>query len=299
MRRGIGSAVLAIVLVMLLSACGDGEVIDTGGAGGPEPDTSQSSATSESSDGSAAEFRSIPYRLLAEDLAVGSPWSTARLTSDELWSLAVDAEIDDENEVFFRFTLAESSSCPFGELTDLEFFAGDARLYPVVETTDDGGECSSDAKPHTIVVAVARENLPAGGFSLWVERDDPPAGVADGQTLFASGELREPPHEDGEYPALGASGDLAVGETRIIYGASTHCGLDKLWVGVAGRQWEFEGGPEGGDHVPDEWRPFARGQNIDLQVTRTEAELLTISALGSAHFERYVPLPVSEEAGCA
>lgn len=82
----------------------------------------------------------IPFRPLADGLAVGEPWTTRRISSpEELSAVVVGAEVDWEDEVVFMFTLAESGSCPNGPLDRMEYSATSARLYPVVEATDPRG----------------------------------------------------------------------------------------------------------------------------------------------------------------
>ncbi len=145
-----------------------------GGHRGPAPD----------------DVEDMPFRPLADDLAVGEPWTTRLISSrEDLSALVVDAEINWENEVVFMFTLAESGSCPNGPLQRMEYSATSARLYPVVETTDQSGDCTADANPRSIIVAVPRQDLPTGAFSIWVEGGDPPGGADAGPTFFSAGEL--------------------------------------------------------------------------------------------------------------
>jgi len=132
----------------------------------------------------------IPFRALADALAVGAPWTTRLISSpEELSTLVVGAEVDWEQEVVFMFTLAESGSCPNGPLVRMEYSATSARLYPLVEVTDQSGDCTSDANPRSIIVAIPRHALPTGAFSIWVEGGDPPEGGTVGPTFFSAGEL--------------------------------------------------------------------------------------------------------------
>lgn len=172
--------VLAVVSVLFLfAACGE----EPDGSSPPPPE--------------AGEVSAIPYRLLGDDLAVGDPWSTRVIeSSDELAEVVDGSEMDWETEVVFMFTLAESSSCPFGPLEGLEFSPSDARLYPAVDLEGSPTACTDDANPHTIVVAVDQSELPHGEFSLWVENNDPPQGVADGVTRVGAGEFTDSPNEE-------------------------------------------------------------------------------------------------------
>lgn len=233
----------------------------------------------------------VPFRLLADDLAVGEPWTARHLGSPEaLVALAGDAvdvdDVDWDREVVFVFTLAEPSSCPIGELRTMEHSPTDRRLYPVVDEGDRSQDCTADANPHSIVVAIARHDLPQREFSIWVEGGEPAQGVAGGETRFAVGELTAP----GPPPALGAAGELAIGETRIAYAVTTHCGLGALFRTIDGRQWQLSSSkPVGMDHVPGEWVPFVRGQEIDLEIERTADDELRVTAVGSGHGLTYIP----------
>lgn len=121
--------------------------------------------------------RSIPYRLLAEDLAEGMPWSTGIVTPN---TPGIDANWD--TEVVFEFNPAESGSCPFGLMEDLRFDELNRVLFPVVPLAEDYEECTDDANPHLIRVAIQRDDLPTEDFSLWVNDAEPPSGVVDGVT---------------------------------------------------------------------------------------------------------------------
>lgn len=271
-----------LVAVLAFSACG-------GGAGSTTT-TAATSTTVPSGESSA-----IPHRLLADGLdGGGQPWTTAVVeTEEELASLVPDAGVDWETEVVFRFTLAESGSCPFDEMQGVVFSAPSLRLYPEVPLVGQPDACTSDANPHTIVVAVSRDDLPKGGFSLWVNGEDPLSGVTDGVTHIAAGEL----HSGNDLEALDAGGALAIGETRIAHDVTAHCGLDRIYRPIDGRQWVLadNGGGEI-DYVPPAWEPVLDGEQIDLRIERPEADRLSITAVGTEAELTYVP--AADEEGC-
>ncbi|HEX6197229.1 MAG TPA: hypothetical protein VFZ37_15050 [Jiangellaceae bacterium] len=256
--------------------------------------------TSTPSGSGGGEVREIAARIVAEDIDAGVPWTTSRLTSPrELELLAPDGAADWDNEVVFAFTLAESGSCPFGAVERVEYSEPDERLYPVVPLAEDSEACTDDANPHTVVVAITRDDLPEGAFSIWVDADEPPSGVTDGVTRFAAGELDPGDQAAGEFEALGADGALAVGETRIAYDVTTHCGLNRIFRTIDGRQWvlnEGDASPENMDYVPEQWRGVVTGQAIDLQLEHAEPDVLLVTALGTEHTLRY--LPAADELGC-
>lgn len=278
----VGSAAAVVVLV---AACGatSGDTTTTTPAGvGDE------------------EVREIPARVVAEDVSSGEPWTTSRLTTPrELELLAPGGEADWDNEVVFAYTLAESGSCPFGAVERIEYSAPHQVLYPVVPLAEDFGACTDDANPHTVVIAISHDDLPEGGFSIWVDGDDPPPGVADGITFFAPGELDPGDLASGEFEALGADGELAVGETKIAYDVTTHCGLNRMFRDVDGRAWvlnDDDASPENLDYVPEEWRGVVTGEAIDLQIERAEEDVLLVTAVGTEHTLRYEP--TADEVGC-
>lgn len=275
---------MAATLGVLLVACGD-EPTDT--------------ATTTSAGTGGEEVREVPARIIAEDVGEGEPWTTSRLaTPRELELLAPDGTADWDNEVVFAFTLAESGSCPFGAVERVEFSEPDLRLYPVVPLAEDFDACTDDANPHTVVVAINHDDLPEGEFSIWVNGDEPP-GVVDGETRFAAGELDPGDLASDEFEALDSEGTLPVGETRIAHDVTTHCGLNRIFQPIAGRQWllnEDDASAENADYVPEEWRDVVTGQAIDLRIEHAEQDVLLVTAVGTEHTLQY--LPAADDVGC-
>lgn len=264
----------AATLIVLLAACGVGSEVD-----------------------------SLPHRLLAEDISAGEPWNTEVVeSSDEVPTFLEESlvdwetEVDWGNEVLFVFTLAESSSCPLGHHQGIEFSQSDLRLYPVVEVEGSPSACTDDANPHTVAVAIQRDDLPSEEFSVWVEADEPPPGVVDGVTHMAAGELTSPQPSDPDVPRLDNEGTLKVGQTRLASSVTTHCGLDRIFRPIDDRQWMMEDAPDQLDYVPDEWLPFVEGEQVDLLVERSAEDRLTVAPVGSDHSRIYVP--ADDRVGC-
>jgi hypothetical protein len=243
--------------------------------------TSGDTTTTTPADVGDGEVREIRARIVAEDISSGEPWTTSRLTTPrELELLAPGGEADWENEVVFAYTLAESGSCPFGAVERIEYSAPHQVLYPVVPLAEDFDACTDDANPHTVVIAISHQDLPEGAF-------------------FAPGELDPGDLASGEFEALGADGDLAVGETRVAYDVTTHCGLNRIFRPVGGRQWvltEDDASAENLDYVPEEWRSVVTGEAIDLQIEHPEPDVLLVTAVGTVHTLHYEPAP--DESGC-
>ena len=118
------------------------------------------------------DFIDVPSRLLADDIAAGDPW-TARVieqlsdVNPAVGDFEIDADnIDADNEVIFEFVVPESGSCPLGPFETLQFDQNSRVLVPVFAEVDRDGDCTADANPHLLLVAVARQDLPADDFFI-------------------------------------------------------------------------------------------------------------------------------------
>jgi hypothetical protein len=294
------TAILTLVVRYLDAA---GEVVAvSGGEYGGESLVADPAApvTDESTD--------LPYRLLVDRADAGETYVTAVAAGDEefesLWNrlnLGGDLpSIDFTSSVVFYFGAAESSSCPLGSMRGLVYLPGEQRIYPDLPVDIPAGSttCTSDARPHAVLVAVARRDLPAGPFSLWIDRsEDLPACCEDGATFVAPGELTI--HRGATYPPLGGDGVLGVGETRIAYGVGTHCGVEWLGVSINGQVWRAidldRTGAGGVDPVPRAWGEA--NDNIDLRVTLRDESTLQATAVGTDVTVTYTPDP--DFPGCA
>ncbi len=238
----------------------------------------------------------IPHRLAVEDLDYGSPYTTRRLTAEEVWAVAPDFELDPDSEVFFEFNIPESGGCDAGRLERIEYNAATGRVYPVLQGAEAERSCRLDARPHVVIVAIVRQDLPDAPLTLWVGPGDPIDDIPDDAiATFERGELRAPTGGDLEHRVIGESDSLAVGETGIILDASTHCGLERLFHLVDGRQWLLT--DESADTgIPASWRDVTRGENIDLVVERTATDQLIVAARGTTDPLTYRPAPDLE--GC-
>ncbi len=238
------------------------------------------------------ETESIPHRVLIDGMDDESQasWSTAVLSADEVWAIEPNAELDTDNEVFFGFWLAESGSCPFAPMAELRHDVEFGVIFPEVPLADPMvTECEDDDNPHLIVVAVSREHLPSGALTLWVNGEEP---WAEGSTFIADGELTAMSSAV-PYELLADPGELAVGETRFAAGVSTHCGLERIYRQIDGRQWILD--PRSND-VPAQWNDVIRGEAIDLVITRTAADQLEVVAFDTGEGATYVP--ASDLEGC-
>lgn len=243
------------------------------------------------------ETSSVPFVVIAEDLSVGDPYSVT-IAADKTTFASLDLDdsgIDFSTHVVIAFVLAESSTldCNFQPVSDLVYDQPHERLYPVVlmagaATADDDLLCNADANPHRIVVSVARDDLPSSSFSVWIDRDGPPKCCLDRLVFVASGELT---HTNDEFPPLNAQGSLAVGETRVMYGLSTHCGVDPIFRVIDGSQWTAQdpGLMVGIDPMPDGWDQSRA--SIDLILERTGIDTIIATAMDTEVSVEYTRSP--------
>ncbi len=141
--------------------------------------------------------RPVPYRLLAEALPIGDPYTTA-VISDAATYVAIaagagldPADVDFDTEVVFVFNLAESSTpaCAFLPVMDLLFDETEQHLYPLALRIDPKSMCVSIWSPYQIIFGVSRDVLPQGDFSIGVDEREPGGCCDDGVTFVAAGEL--------------------------------------------------------------------------------------------------------------
>lgn len=200
--------------VIVLSACSSstsGSAVDRGSVAETTAATTSTvavdstvstAATSGSDSATSDRLREVDHRVLIDGEPTGDTWVTALATNGsaltQLWAevgLSDDVpDIDFVEDVVVFFAPAESSSCRFGPLTAVVHDADTTRIYPVLEFEDPIGdgeerECTADANPHAIVVAIARLDLPENDFDIWVGPDDPPACCAAHVTPVEAGEL--------------------------------------------------------------------------------------------------------------
>lgn len=113
------------------------------------------------------DFESVAHRLLIEDVPAGEVGLARHVESvEDLRPEVGDVEVDFDSEVVFEFVVSESGSCPLGPLAGIEFNTVEQLLYPVTEAVERDGDCTADANPHLIVVAIAKSDLPADDFGL-------------------------------------------------------------------------------------------------------------------------------------
>ncbi len=249
---------------------------------------------------------SIPYKLIAEDISAGDPWTVDLITTHRDYSLLglpnrtyeAGWGLSFRSHVVLLFNVPESSStnCAVEPMTDLVFDSEHGVVAPVFGTGDSDEEtCNMDANPHLVVVSVERSVLPQTNFKLWFDPSLPPDGLAEKVRSVTPDDL-EP-----SLPTLEFDASLAVGETKIAYGVITHCGIDPLTWPVNSRQWQLIDSSQasGIDPMPAGWTSPREGlERIDLAIEHTAKDLLTITEVGTDLSLQYMPLPDKDFFGC-
>ena len=132
------------------------------------------------------------WRLLADEPGIGTVWDTTAAFGQEgyrdLWRLlrlkGEPPAVDFEREIVLHFGPAVSSSCSSIRLDGLLIEPG-LVLPNIVQPGVQPPACTSDATPHTYLIAVERSALPATPFRIQLGRDVPP-GVPESVTTVDS-----------------------------------------------------------------------------------------------------------------
>lgn len=114
------------------------------------------------------------WREVVDQRAGNADWTVGLATDDAsldmLWAGVglIDAtpEIDFADEVVVYFGTAVGSSCPMSKL-DHVVNTGD-EVFAVIYNPENQKECTDDFIPYAHVVAIERDALPAGPFTLQV-----------------------------------------------------------------------------------------------------------------------------------
>jgi len=293
--------VVGLAMAAIVSACAAGTAGTTVVPADPGETTTTTPAIPPPTIG--PETSVIAHQTLVDESGIGGVFTTAAADdADELASLwerlGIDGApppVDFAEEVVLYFGVGESGSCPYLGLSRVVYAEPDIRVYPTMQDSVPAGTaCTADARPHAVVVAVNRADLPDAEFHLWVVADD--FSSREGVTFIAPGELR--PRSGSDYPALGADGSLDVGETRIAYGVNTHCGVEWLLRPVNEMTWRAvdldETDASGIDPVPSAWGQA--NDDIDLELTLVDESTLEVTALGTDVTVTYTPDP--DPPGC-
>ena len=251
------------------------------------------------------------WRLLADE-QTGYPYRTGFASDprdlEALWREAgITAplpEVDFESEVVIWFGAVYGSSCPNLRMDDV--VVSDRVVYPEIVDVDGPQPCTDDANPRAFVVAVDREILPADGFVIRLQADEPAPGVLDQQTFvhgdvtvtgsYVAGVRGELPGEEPGPPHVEHGGVIEPGYPWT-YNLHVHCGIE--WLGeLNSLQWRMENPPEGIDYIPDEWREAVdESEYVTVEVLLTPGDPPVLEATALGHTVRYLPA-TDDPPGC-
>nr|WP_297425563.1 hypothetical protein [uncultured Actinotalea sp.] len=130
------------------------------------------------------------WRLLGHEQGAGQAYrSGVATTAEQLATLWVQAgldgdapEVDWQAEVVVWFGAVYGSSCPI-RLDDVVVTGSTVHGELVVPGSGPSSACTEDANPHSFVVAVDRDRLPAGPFVVQLGAADPPPGAPEERTV--------------------------------------------------------------------------------------------------------------------
>jgi hypothetical protein len=243
------------------------------------------------------------WRLLADQDEVGPPYRTGIAADAEsyaaLWAaIGLDGEppaVDFQSDVVVWFGAVHGSSCPRLRLDNVAVDPERALLYPEI-TRFELGACTADAIGHAYVVAVPREILPHGPFTIQLQAEEPPPGALDQKTIvdadlsvpgatLGPDDLHSAPPPEDDGPRV-TSGGFIEPDVAWRYRLNVHCGIE--WLGELNSVWwRTDGGS--GDSVPPEWADAVElDGSIDLEILLT-VEPPRIRAIANDHTITYRP----------
>lgn len=242
------------------------------------------------------------WRLLTDQDEVGPPYRTGIAADPEgyaaLWaSIGLEGEppaVDFESEVVVWFGAVHGSSCPRLRLDNVVVDHERALLYAEI-TRFELGMCTMDAIGHAYLVAVPREVLPHGPFTIQLQAEEPPPGAigqktivdADlsvpGSTLAPADLHSAPPVQEG--PRVESGGYIEETVTWL-YRLHVHCGVE--WLGELNSVW-WRTDEAADGVVPAEWEDAVEVDGtVDLEIKLT-VDPPRIEATAAGHTITYRP----------
>lgn len=248
------------------------------------------------------------WRLLASEKGAAPPYSTGVATTPEQVQRelgaagvgAVDTEIDLEQEVLVWFGVPYGSTCDdlrFDGIA-IEGAPDDPRLYAHVVDTSGALGCTADlVGGWAFVVAVDRDVLPSGPFTVQLGAGGPPAGFPEEATVVDA-DLSAPgatvtddqlgPREPDPKANMTRSGDVVEPGFPTEYVLYVHCGVGALgelngvfWVSQDEDLWY-------GD-IPAPWQEVEdEDQEIVVEVLLETGDPPVLTATANGHSVAYV-----------
>jgi len=256
---------------------------------GPQPQSGDGWRLLTDQDGRGEAYRTgIAY----DQQSYAHLWAEAQLEGDA-------PAVDFDSEVAMWFGAVHGSSCPRIRLDDV--VVQESLVHSVI-TYLDVGACTADALPHAYVVALQRSKLPNGPFTIQLESDPPPGGVARtivDVDLSSPGSVAEPGEirrqDTSDQPYSVGPGGIIEPDFSTLYRQTAHCGLE--WLGPLNEVSWHTDEAHGIDWLPDEWQQSVEDdQMIALEVLIT-TDPPRLVATANDHSVTYEPSPENRP-GC-
>ena len=257
------------------------------------------------------------WRLLVSEKGAAPPYSTGVATTPEQVQRelgaagveAADVEIDLQQEVLVWFGVPYGSTCDDLRLDGIAVGGeeDDPRLYAEVVDTSGSLGCTDDlVGGWAFVVAVERDLLPDGPFTVQLDAGGPPAGFPE-EAVFVDADLSAPgatatgdqlgPREPDPKATMLRSGDVVEPGFPGEYVLYVHCGVgalgelnDVFWVSQDQDLWYGE--------VPEPWQQLVdEDQEVVVEVLLETGDPPVLTATANGHSITYVAGDPAEH-GC-
>lgn len=240
------------------------------------------------------------WRLLGHAENVGPGYRTGIAydadSYDRLWAASeIGGEppaVDFTDDVVIWFSAVTGSSCPELRLDDVIIDSELAHVYADIVQPDVVLACTADIYAHSFVVTLARELLPADGFSIQLNEAGPPGGVPEERTVVDA-DLTQPgstarPDQVGGDPNLpepdyvGPGGIIEAGY-EWEFEQPTQCGLE--WLGPLNAvAWRTDAAASRPGWIPGEWASEITAEGtIVLEVLIETGNPPTLTATANGH----------------
>ncbi len=216
------------------------------------------------------------WRLLGHEAGVGPGYRTGIATTPEqldvLWGEAELAgappAVDFVSEVVIWFSAVTGSSCPDLRFDGIGVDPGRALVWADVARLDVGA-CTADIFPHSFVVAVQRDRLPAAPLGIQLGPDDPPGGAPEERTVVDApvqvpgviaqpGDIHPDPALSHPAPAVVEPGGVVEPGFEPPLRFPVACGVE--WIGpLNGTWWRTVNPSATGGALPPEWTAAVDG----------------------------------------
>lgn len=217
------------------------------------------------------------WQLIYEQKHAGFPYMTGvawdldsfhELLEDIEGLDEIDVDVDFENQAVVWFGAVFASSCPNIRMDDV-IVEGDT-IYPLIVDTDNSFACTDDANPHTYLVGLDRDRLPAPPFYVQIYPD------LDFDRLLVAADLRQPgstaapgevgPDPDPPGPEPQRSGAVIEPGHPWQYEIDLSCGWESLGE-INSYQWVAT------TPIPGSWVQATEGlPTVTVEITLDEGD---------------------------